>query len=275
MFDLFLEFLSYITTNLKEYLSSSEEETTYRDVLSAYVLVALLTGYLERFAGVLGVWQRDSFHGRAWGGAQVLMVNIDHTFALLGDGLKASIVLRHPHEEHDLRCKFRGGPSLTKFDVFDIWEKIIDLNAVDNFCGWVSDHSGKQVKRTIYIPNYSLLLPAPQRTSQVGNPRTSQYWGRIDFDWLDTVGSSELNHRALTFLPELPPEFPIESQEFNRLTRATYAKVIETPADEGEMTQIIQNIQQAVATFRPVVDSLRNELVTQGQKQPEKLLNAL
>lgn len=276
MLSLFLEFLKYMSDNLADELSTSPDDTTYRDVFNAYLLIARTTHYLEEFSRVIGLWQDDAFHGKAWSGATTLLENLDRTFALLGEDLYEMIWLHRSQQDQELlRCKLRGGPSMTIADVFDIWKRILHRNAVDHFCGWVSDHSGQQVKRTIYIPNYSLLLPHVQRTSQIADLKASQNRGPVDLDLLDTIGPRELNYRALTFLPELPPEFPIDSPKPHSLAKSTYAKVIDTPAEAGEMAKIIRQIQQNVTTFRPTVEHLYNALISYAQQQPDKLLSAL
>lgn len=276
MLSLFLEFLKYISDNLTGELSNSPDDATYRDVFNAYLLIARIIHYLEEFSRVLGLWQNDALHGSAWAGATRLLGNLERTFALLGEDLYEMIWLHRPHQDQSLlRCKLRGGPSMTNSDVLDIWKRILHRNANDHFCDWVSDHSGQQVKRTLYIPNYSLLLPLVQRTSQIADLKTSQNRGPVDLDLLDVIGPRELNYRALTFLPELPPEFPIDGPKPHFFTRSTYAKVIETPAKAGEMTKIIRQIQQNVTAFRPAVDHLCNALIDHARQQPDKLLRAL
>jgi hypothetical protein len=272
MLTLFLEFLSYITHNLREYVNTSNDDAIYRKVLYVYTLLDRITFNFEKFSEILVYWQQHVCEGGAWSGAQGRIGTIDHTLHLLGEDLNDLIGVYRSDEEGIKRCKFRGGPVLSKFDVFDIWAQIIRRNAVDRFSGWISDHSGKQVKRTIYIPNYSLLLPTIQRTSQLGDVSQSQ-WIQVDFEFLDKI-APDLNRQALSFLPELPPEFPINSQEFNRLAKPAYAKMIEVPSRDQELILLIEIAQHSIAGFRSVVQELRDELVTQGMNAPEKLLKA-
>lgn len=272
MLSLFLEFLSYIAHNLSEYITASDDEATYRRVLYIYTLLDRLVLNFERFSEDLSYWQQHACEGGAWAGAHGRIGVIDHALHLLGEDLNDLIGVFRSVENGIKRCQFRGGPALSKFDVFDIWEQIIHRNAVDRFSGWISDHSGEHVKRTIYIPNYSLLLPTVQRTSQLGDISQSQ-WMQVDFEYLDTT-APDLNRRALTFLPELPPEFPINSQEFNRLAKPAYAKMIEVPSQDQELIQTIETVRHSISGFRIAIHELRDELVAQSKNAPEKLLKA-
>lgn len=272
MLTLFLEFLSYVTHNLTEYVAASNDEATYRKILYIYTLLDRIALDFERFSETLTFWQQRVCEGGAWSGVQGRINAIDHALYLLGEDLNDLIGVFRSEEDGIKRCKFRGGPILSKFDVFDIWRQIIHRNAVDKFSGWISDHNGKQVKRTVYIPNYSLLLPTVRRTSQLDNLSHSQ-WMQVDFEFLDTI-APDLNRRALTFLPELPVEFPINSQQFTRLAKPAYNKMIEVPAQDQELIQIIEIAAHSIAEFRDVVQELREELMTQGKNAPEKLMKA-
>jgi len=271
MLALFLEFVSYITRNLAEYVTTASDNAIHKRILHIYMLLDRIAHNLDRFAQVLIFWQQHTCEGGAWAGAHECISIIDHILHILGNDLN-NLISSQKLEAGINRCKFRGGPALSKFDVFDVWTQIVHRNAVERFCGWVSDHSGNHVRRTIYIPNYSLLLPTFERTSQLSDTSKSQ-WKQIDFDCLEVI-AADLNQRALSFLPELPPEFPINGQEFNRLAKPTYAQIIKVPAQEQEIIEIVARIQNSISSFRVTTNELRDELVGQGKNTPEKLLNA-
>ena len=131
MLTLFLEFLSYIAHNLTEYIAESNDDVTYRKVLYAYTLLDRITLNFERFSEVLVYWQKHACEGGAWSGAHGRIGAIDHTLYLLGEDLNDLIGINRAEEEGIKRCKFRGGPFLSKFDVFDIWAQIVHRNAVE------------------------------------------------------------------------------------------------------------------------------------------------
>ena len=271
MLTLFLEFLSYVARNLAEYATVSNDDVVYRKTLYVYTLLDRVASNFERFSKVLVWWQQHACEGGAWSGAHRCLIAIDHALYLIGEDLIELIGIFQTDEYGIKRCKLRGGPAISKFDVFDIWAGIVHRNAVDRFSGWISDHSGAQVKRTIYIPNYSLLLPVVQRTSELGDISQSR-WQQIDFEYLDQV-APKLNRRALTFLPEFPPEFPIDRQEFSRLATPAYAQVIRIPTQDQELIQIIEIARQSISGFRIATHELRDGLLAQSKNVPEKLAN--
>jgi len=230
--------------------------------------------YLKEFSRILAVWQKDRCHGAAWSGCQGSLRLINNVMHLLDADLWRIIGLLASEEKMILRGKLRGGPIITKFDVFDIWMGIIERNAVERFCGWLSDHSGKEVSRTVYIPNYSLLLLDVQRTSGLADFTQSHWWPQIDFDFLGAIAEN-LNRQALTFLPELPPELPINSEEYTRLGKLSYSKAIIVPEQELELIEIINEIQREISEFQITVNSLRDALIAQAINDPEKLFKAL
>lgn len=96
---------------------------------------------------------------------------------------------------------------------------------------------------------------------------------QVDFEFLDTI-APDLNRRAQTFLPELPVEFPINNQQFTRLAKPAYNTMIEVPAQDQELIQIIEIAAHGIAGFRGAVQVLREELMTQGKNAPEKMMQA-
>lgn len=273
MLDLYLKFLSYIIHNLIEHLATLKDETNFQNIFQTYMLFQRLTHHVEGFSRVLAVWQKDRCHGGAWSGCQGSLRLINHAMHLLDEDLWRVVGSLSSEEKMILRCKLRGGPIITKFDIFDIWMGIIERNAVEHFCGWLSNHSGQEVSRTIYIPEYSLLLPTVQRTSEL-NDFTQSGWRQIDFDFLGVI-DEKLNRQALTFLPELPPELPLNSEEYTRLGKSAYSKALVVPQQEQELIEIINGIQRDVAVFRLTVNKLRDTLIAQMQNEPEKLFKVL
>jgi hypothetical protein len=273
MLNLFLKFLSYIIHNLIKYLATSKDEATFQKVFQTYLLFRRLDHYLEGFSRGLAMWQRDRGHGGAWSGCQGSLRLINHVMHLLDSDLWQVNGPLASEEKMILRCKLRGGPIIAKFDIFDIWVGVIEQNAVEYFCDWVSDHSGQEVTRTVYIPNHSLLIPAVKLTSELTDFTQSQ-WRQIDFDFLGAI-DEDLNRQALTFLPELPPEFPINTEEHTRRVRSFYAKAIIVPQQEQELIEIINEIQRDVAKFRITVNNLRDALIAQATNEPERLLKVL
>lgn len=280
MLNLFLKFLSHLIHNLIEYSATLKDEDTFQAVVRTYTLFSRLVYYLDGFSRVLAVWQKDRCEGGAWSGCQGDLRLINHVMHLLDSDLWEAVGPLASEKKLILRCKLRGGPIIAKFDIFDIWMGIIEQNAVEHFCGWVSDHSGQEVTRTVYIPNYSLLLPTVKWTSELTDFTQSQ-WRQIDFDFLGAVDAG-LNHKALTFLPEFPPEFPIDKEKHTRqgrgvhaLERSAYTKAITVPQQEQELIEIINGIQRDIAEFRVMVNSLRDALITQATNEPEKLFKVL
>jgi hypothetical protein len=273
MLKLFLKFLSYLIHNLIEYSATLKDEATFQAILRTYTLFSRIAYYLDGFSRVLAVWQKDRCHGSAWSGCQGSLRLINHVMHLLDSDLWQVIGLLASEEEMILRGKLRGGPIMTKFDVFDIWVGLIKRNAIEHFCGWISDHSSQEVTRTVYIPNYSLLLPTVKLTSELTDFTQSQ-WRQIWFELLDRIDEN-LNRRALTFLPELPPELPINSKEYTRLGKSVYTRAIIIPQQEQELIEIINEVQRDVAEFQITVNSLRDTLIAQVTNEPEKLLKVL
>lgn len=237
------------------------------------MLFQRLTYYLEEFSRILTFWQRNRCEGGAWSGCQARLRLINHVMHLLDENLWRVIGSLSSEEKMILRSKLRGGPIMAKFDIFDIWIEIIGRNAVEHYCGWLSDHRGQEVSRTIYIPNYSLLLPSVQRTSELTDFSQSQ-WQQIWFDRLGIIDEN-LNRQALTFLPELPAENPINSNKYARLEKSVYARAITVPQQEQELIEIINGIQKDVAIFRLTVNKLRDAMIAQMQNDPEKLFKML
>lgn len=250
-----------------------KDEDTFQNLVHTYMLLHRLARYLEGFSRVLVVWQKDRCHGAAWSGCQGNLRLINHVMHLLNKDLWEVIGPLDSDEKMILRGKLRGGPLLAKFDVFDIWVKIIEWNAVDSFCGWLSDHSGREVTRTVYIPNYSLLLPIIKRTSELTDFTQSQ-WQQIDFEFLGAIAEN-LNRQALTFLPELPLELPINSEKRTGLGKSAYTRAITVPQQEQELIEIINGVEREVTEFRLAVNNLRDALIVQVIHEPEKLLAVL
>jgi len=275
MLNLFLKFLSYIVNNLIGHVTTRKDENTFQQVFHTYMLINRMTSYLEEFSAELAVWQKDRCHGGAWSDCQRDLQLINHAMHLLdADLIKISGPL-DSEEKAILRSKIRGGPIISKpVDTFDIWVKIIEQNAVDYFCGWVSDHSGQEVIRTIYIPKYSLLLPNVRRTSELSDFNQSQWRLQLSFEHLNAIGE-KLNYQAMTLLPELPAELPIDSEKPALLKNSFYAKRIIVPKEEQELIEIINGIQRQVAEFRGVINSLRDVLIAQTINEPEKIIKLL
>lgn len=273
MLKLFLTFLSYIIHNLIEYLETSKDETVSQDVFETYIMFQRIAYYLGEFSRILGVWQKDKCHGAAWSGCQGNLRRLNHAMRLLDSDLWRVVGGLGSDKQMILRCKLRGGPFVTKFDIFDIWLGLIERNAVDCFCGWRSDHTGEEVSRTLYIPNYSIILPVVQRTSELADYSKSQ-WRQIDFEFL-SLEAEDLNRQALEFLPELPPEYPIDTERYTRLGKSFYTKVIPVPRQEQELIEIIDEAQRNVAEFYATINTLRDVLIAQANGEMEKVLKVL
>jgi hypothetical protein len=229
MLNLFLEFLSYIVNNLIEYVAVLTDEETFQNVFRAYLLFNRMTSYLEEFSHELTVWQKDRCHGRAWSECQEELLLINYVMHLLDADLKKIIGPLDSEKKAILRSKIRGGPIISKQDIFHIWMEIIERNAVEYFCGWVSDHRGKEVTRTVYFPNYSLLLPSVQRTSDLSDFNQSRWRQIIWFEYFDAI-DEKLNYQSLTFLPEFPAEFPINGDKPALLKKKFIARQLLYPS---------------------------------------------
>lgn len=278
MLSAFLEFLSYITYNLIEHLTHSSDDATFSKILYGYTLFARIARDLNDFADALLVWQERSFHGRPWSAAQMSVTEIDHILYVLGTDLYGLIGRSESAESLVTYCKLRGGPSSSpKFDVFDIWQRIVHRNAAECFSGWVTDRSSAQIETTIYIPSYSLLLPLVCRTSQLGDLSESQ-WQMINFEpafHLLHPDLENLDHLAQTFLPEPPAEFPITSKEYIRLETPRYAKAIVVPSQKQEMAEVIEVARSCVLRFQAVVDDLRSAIVDEAENSHRKFSEVL
>jgi hypothetical protein len=229
--------------------------------------------YLEGFSRALSVWQKNRCHGGAWSGCQKNLRLLNHAIHLLDSDLWGVVGHLGSEEKMILRCKLRGGPFIAKFDIFDIWLRLVERNAVEGFCGWLSDHTTEEVSRTVYFPNYSILLPVVQRTSELTDFTESQ-WQQIDFEFLD-IKAESLNRQALEFLPELPSEYPINTEKYTGLEKPFYNKVIVVPQQEEELIEIVEKARKNIAEFRTAVDTLRDTLIIQANGESEKFLKVL
>lgn len=283
MLNLFFRFLSHIVHNLIEYISTDEikDKENFQAIFEVYILLRRIADNFERFAQVLPLWQQSEYHGSHWSRCQNYISLANHVLHLLDQDLTDIIFTRTfkdgryaitLEEAERLSFIFRGGPRLPKFSVFDIWGMIVNVNATENFCGWIRDKRGPQWQKTIFVPNYSLLLPSVQRISELTELKQSYWQYNVDFDYLQRRFPT---YDGLDYLPELPPKFPIESQERTLLGRPEYAVTIIVPQQDQGMTEIIKTIQKDTATFHLTIRDLRQALITQANNSPERFFKAL
>lgn len=283
MLNLFFLFLSHIIHNLIEYTSTDEikDKENFQAIFEVYILLRRIADNFERFGQVLPLWQQSEYYGGHWSKCQNYISLANHALHLLDQDF-ADIIFPQTfkdgryattfEESERLYFIFYGGPPLPKFKVFDIWKNLIKINATENFCGWIRNKRRPQWQKTIFIPNYSLLLPSVQRTSELTDLKQSYWQYNVDFDYLQRRFPT---YDGLDYLPELPPKFPIESQERTLLERPEYAVIVVVPQQDQVVSEIIKTIQKDTATFRVTISNLRQVLITQAKHHPESFFKVL
>ena len=283
MFQLFTQFLAFIIQNLEEYIieNSPVNDEILRHIFGIYTLINRINLTLDKFIDVIEVWQRDFYHGAAWSGSHFCISTLHNLMVLINNDLRHLIDLicsqnspTSPELRNLLNYQFLGDPYCSKVDVFDIWMRIIKRNANDRFCGWISHYSDTEGKtldvygktnyflplverRTLFIPNYSLLLLEVKATSSLENLSQSQWAKNINI-YGQTL--PEWQGYALKFLPEFPPKFPIEMEGYTSLKDNHYALMIEVPRQEEIVTNIITSIKKDIAAFYQPCRRFKNTL---------------
>ncbi len=246
MLELFLKFISNIATKVFEKYSPDRDPTGkgLRKLFTFYTQLCRIHDYLERFTVGLKNWKASRYYGREWSGCQHCISQLAHILAILEDDLDNIIAL----DDFDLSCDIKGYLNV-KRNVFQIWRDIVVSNSNGLFCGWHSDYSGTTWKKTIYIPNYSLILSQIRPTSELSDIAGS-YWSAHLID----LRTDDLSNTSLQFLPELSPD-KIEPSECDAMVKH-YCKAIVLPDEEEEIERIIEITRSKVEELRILLKKL-------------------
>ncbi|AFZ13040.1 hypothetical protein Cri9333_2165 [Crinalium epipsammum PCC 9333] len=267
MFNIFVEFILFIISNVEEFISPNElvEYELLKQIFAIYTLIKRLDQKMNKFVSILNFWQQDFYYGGDWSEAHSQLDKIYAIMDLLGEDLQKLIDipnLKLGSEKHQLlRYKLRGYIYLSKTDIFEIWIRIIQNNINGKFCGWIRHYPQTEVK-TLFFPEYSILLPNVKRTSEINDVSQSQ-WIKEEL-WAINYFPNELPTwywQTLKFLPEFPPKFPIQMQGYTCLNNVTnYALMIEVPKQEELMTGIIKATEKSAFNLHQSVNQFKHKL---------------
>jgi hypothetical protein len=248
MLTIFLDFLSKLALKVFDTYSFHEHKSNkaLHKLFDFYSNLCRIHECLEKFSECLVVWKQHGYHGSDWSMCQNCIRQINIAFQLINYDLRAIIELADLGLGRELY-----GYIHTKISVFGIWTELVERNAKENFCGWKSDYSGQTWNKTIFIPDYSLIISDVRRTSELAD-LSSSVWNSPYLS-IDGVDRSLLN-----CLPELPVATEICA---DNVSVPSYCKIVVVPDEEREIDKIINLTQERANDLHKMLKELSQLLL--------------
>lgn len=249
MLDIFLNFISSIATKVFEKYSPERDPTGkgLQKLFSFYTKLCLIYDYLDKFSNGLEKWKEGFYYGGDWSQCQDCIEKLVHVLAVIEDDIDNIIAL----EDFELSRNLKGYLHM-KQSVFRIWKDIITENSEEYFCGWRSDYTKSDKKKTVFIPNYSLILSDVQATSELENLEESHWRRDLEESTFQSASENE-KMSLLKFLPEIPhtKNNPVEN-----IMVPHYCKVIVLPEETKEIDRIINTTRKKIEELHSILAKL-------------------